>query len=413
MLLLYISVFLKIQVSRKYSIEGISVLRYFLLEMKFLISIFVIYLFKFCTCQEEDELFPLTIIHFNDMHARFDETNMQSNTCKEDDSCIGGYARVIAKVKQLKIDKFDKNPIFLNAADNYQGTLWYNEFRWNVTSHFLNLYPADAMTIGNHEFDHGIDGLVPFMELSESPILVSNVDDSMEESFQGNYNHSMIFSKYGRDVGIIGVTTTFQSNWGNVVITDEIEAVQREVEALKSQNINIIILLSHCGLEVDKKIARNVGDIDIIVGGHSHSFLYSGDNPPGPDIREDDYPTIIERENNEKVLIVQASAFTKYLGDITLYFDKDGVVQNHEGAPHFLSNDELQDPDILLELEPWKQHILAIQNRVIGYSKYEFSSYGCYTSECLMGNLLTDAFAYSVNTFVIPFLYFVLIKFEF
>lgn len=90
------------------------------------------------------ELFPVTIIHFNDMHARFDETNSMSNTCKAADDCIGGYARLVTKVKEVRNAKADKNPIFLNAADNYQGTLWYNTFKWNVTSEMLNIFPADA-----------------------------------------------------------------------------------------------------------------------------------------------------------------------------------------------------------------------------------------------------------------------------
>lgn len=96
------------------------------------------------TCKAQ-ETFPVSIIHFNDMHARFDETNMFSNTCKKDDDCIGGYARVVTKVKELLVSKASKNPIYLNAADNFQGTLWYNLYRWNVTSYFLNLLPADAM----------------------------------------------------------------------------------------------------------------------------------------------------------------------------------------------------------------------------------------------------------------------------
>lgn len=89
------------------------------------------------------ELFPLSIIHLNDIHARFDETNIYSNTCKEGDFCIGGYARVITKVKELLERR--PNPIYLNAGDNFQGTLWYNIHRWNVTSQMLNLLPADAM----------------------------------------------------------------------------------------------------------------------------------------------------------------------------------------------------------------------------------------------------------------------------
>lgn len=97
------------------------------------------------TIAKSQELFPVSIIHLNDMHARFDESNIMSNTCKKTDICIGGYARVVTKVKELLVTKASKNPIYLNAADNFQGTLWYNLFKWNVTSHFLNLLPADAM----------------------------------------------------------------------------------------------------------------------------------------------------------------------------------------------------------------------------------------------------------------------------
>lgn len=78
---------------------------------------------------------------------RFEETNTASSTCKPEsgDTCIGGYARVVTKVRELKEAKADLNPIYLNAGDNFQGTLWYNLFRWNATSYFLNMEPADAM----------------------------------------------------------------------------------------------------------------------------------------------------------------------------------------------------------------------------------------------------------------------------
>lgn len=111
-------------------------------RVKFLLSAFCVIFFS--SVAKAQDLFPVSIIHFNDMHARFDETNIFSNTCKEDDVCIGGYARVVSKVKELLRTKAEKNPIYLNAADNFQGTLWYNIYRWNVTSFFLNLFPADA-----------------------------------------------------------------------------------------------------------------------------------------------------------------------------------------------------------------------------------------------------------------------------
>lgn len=93
---------------------------------------------------------------------RFDEINSQSSDCNADvEECIGGYARVVTTVKKLLVER--ENPIYLNAADNFQGTLWYNIGRWNVTNEFLNMLPADAQTLGNHDFDHGVEGVVPFL----------------------------------------------------------------------------------------------------------------------------------------------------------------------------------------------------------------------------------------------------------
>lgn len=88
-------------------------------------------------------LFPLSIIHINDLHAKYEETNLEANTCKNLDECIGGYARVVKIVRELRANS--PNPLYLNAADNFQGTLWYIMFKWNVTQYFLNLEPADVM----------------------------------------------------------------------------------------------------------------------------------------------------------------------------------------------------------------------------------------------------------------------------
>jgi 5'-nucleotidase len=227
--------------------------------------------------------------------------------------------------------------------------------------------------------------------------LITNIDDSLEPTFQNKYVKSMVITKYGRPIGIIGVTTTFPSNWGKLRILPEAQAVKDEATKMKDDGINIVIVLSHCGLEVDRDIAKHAGDIDIIVGGHSHSFLYSGDNPPGPDRPVDTYPTIEKQENGHNVLIVQASAYTKDLGDITLYFDEEGIVKNYEGAPIFLGNDVVPDSAILAELAPWKAGIDEIQNKVIGKTKFDLIASKCYVQECVMGNLMADVMAAAVS----------------
>ncbi|KAG5670064.1 hypothetical protein PVAND_000350 [Polypedilum vanderplanki] len=228
---------------------------------------------------------------------------------KNPNECIGGYARVVSTVRKLKSSL--PNPIYLNVADNFQGTFWYNKFRWNATQYFLDLEPADAMTIGNHDFDHGIEGLVPFLERIKSPVISCNIDTTHEPEFGKLFNKSMIIERNGRQIGIVGVTTTLPSGWGRAVVLPEVENVKKEVDNLVEKGIKIIIVLSHSGLKVDHEIAKHGGDIDIIVGGHSHSFLYSGTPSIGPDTPVSDYPTIEEQENGRKVLIVQASAYNK------------------------------------------------------------------------------------------------------
>lgn len=81
----------------------------------------------------------------NDFFKRFEETNEASNDCKAGEKCIGGYARLVTMVKQL--NRTNLNPIYVNAGDNFQGTIWYNTGRWNVTNEFFNMLPADAMVI--------------------------------------------------------------------------------------------------------------------------------------------------------------------------------------------------------------------------------------------------------------------------
>ncbi|XP_019892555.2 apyrase isoform X5 [Musca domestica] len=296
----------------------------------------------------KSELFPLSIIHINDFHARYEPTDTAGGACESPNECIGGYARTVYTVRQLLEQQKENNVVYFNAGDSFQGTLWYNVGRWNVTSQFLNLLPADAMTLGNHEFDHGVEGVVPFLDALDSPMLVANIDARNEPTMEGKYQPSMIIERSGRKIGVIGVileTTYDLSNTGKLIFRNESETILEEAAKLKAQGANIIIVLSHCGYDVDKLIAEKAGsEIDVIVGSHSHTFLYTGDTPPGPDVPKGDYPTIVRHSpTGHRVLIVQAGAYAKYVGNLTIYFDNDGNVVDYEGAPLYMGSDVPQD----------------------------------------------------------------------
>lgn len=348
------------------------------------------------TSLAQQKLFPLTIVHLNDFQSRYEETNMQSNSCKNKNECIGGYARVVSMVKEL--NKTSQNMIYLNVGDNFEGTFYHILFRWNITQYFLNLLPADAITIGNHEFDYGIEDLASFLEAIKSPVVVCNLDDSLEPSLHGKYTKSTVLIRDGREIGVVGVTTRERTgDWGNIEILPEIKHVRVEVDKLTSQGIKIIVVLSHCGLLVDLEMARIGGKIDIIVGGHSHSFLYTGSDHKGPDTPVGEYPTIVKQDDGRTVLIVQASAFTKYLGNITLFFNDDGEVEKFDGSPIFLSHDIPQDEEIVEKLRPWKAEVDKFQNRKIGKIRFPLDNADCDRKECTMGDFLTDMMVYSVR----------------
>lgn len=352
---------------------------------------------------ENHELFELSIIHINDFHARFDEINEKSLPCLRDDVCVGGYARVKRVIDYLKASR--KNSIYLNAGDNFQGTFWYSLLRHNVTSYFLNLLPADAITLGNHEFIHGIDGLLPFLREIKSPIVVANVDDQHEPDFQNLYNKSIIIERSGRKIGIIGVIlkeTSQMSKTGNLKFTDEIHAINNESLKLRHQGVNIIIVLSHCGLDKDKIIAAETGDyVDVIVGGHSHSFLYTAKDSiyPASDIPTGPYPIIVTPKsgNEKKVLIVQASAYTKYIGDLRVYFDKVGHVKYYDGNPIYLGNEIEKDPHIECELKPWRDEVNRRGQRIIGATNVNLLHDVCRHAECALGSFAADAFIHETQ----------------
>lgn len=159
------------------------------------------------------------------------------------------------------------------------------------------------------------------------------------------------------------------------------------------EGVEIIVVLSHCGLVIDREMAVQGGSaIDVIVGGHSHTLLYNGTPVPGPDTPPDTYPIVYTQDNGHKVLIVQASAYTKYLGDLTVYFDEAGEAQLWEGNPIFMDNSIEPDAEILKEMEPWKAVVDEVALREIGVIKTTLYQRDCAFGECNIGSFVSDAF---------------------
>ncbi|XP_074040522.1 apyrase [Leptinotarsa decemlineata] len=342
--------------------------------------------------------FELSVIHFNDFHARFDQINENGGSCKKESECVGGFSRLYTQIKKIR----EENPksILLNAGDTFQGTLWYSIGRWNLTQHFMNKLNIDAEVLGNHDFDDGIAGVVPYIKSLNHPVVASNIDDSLEPDIQRTYTKSTIIERDGKKIGVIGVITYFCAEISH---TEKLKflpvspSVNEEAERLvREEGVFTNIVLSHAAYEVDQIIAQNASEkISLIVGGHSHSYLYTGDKPPGTEPVVGPYPTIVESKNKKKILIVQASAFSRYLGNITVFFDENGEVSDYSGAPIYLDGSVPQDEEINKELLPWKKMVDELGDRVVGSSLVDLSNVDCDRKECTLGNFITDATVYS------------------
>lgn len=364
---------------------------------------FAIMAFIFCSNihalpVSEDSEFEIRIVHTNDMHARFEETSKVSSACspkeKAAGECYGGFARLATLIRQFR--NSGTKTIFLNAGDTYQGSIWFNVFKWEIVSKFLNILAPDAISLGNHEFDDGVAGLLPFIEKAEFPIVTANLDLSEEADLKSSkLKNSTIIEVNGRKIGVIGYLTPDTKDLattGKVIFLDEVEVIREEVKKLKDQGVKIFIALGHSGFVTDKKIAMEVEEIDLVIGGHSNTFLFNG-KEPSLEIPEGFYPTEVVQKSGRKTYVVQAYAYTKYLGNLDIKFDEKGEITHIEGNPILVDGKIKQAKDVLDELDKWRAAIDKLKKEAVGSTKVFLNgdSKSCRREECNLGNLITDA----------------------
>lgn len=349
--------------------------------------------------RSDDSPFDLTIVHFNDFHARFEPVDVAtSGRCHagQEEYCVGGFARLYTLATRLK----EKYPtaLVLNAGDVFTGTLWFSLFKYNVTATFLNMIPQDAMTIGNHEFDTMVPGLVEYLRRVKYPVVAANIDATLEPELRPLFKKSTIVERGGKRIGIVGYVTRDYVNIasiGKLRILDEVTSVNEEAERLvREDSVDIVIALSHAGVDEDTKVAQASKHVSIVVGGHSHTFLYSG-NPPCPfDKPQGPYPIVVRSGvDNRQVLVVQAAAYSRYLGLIHLQYNGQGNVVAWKGNPIFMDKHIQQDPQVVALLEPWKRAVDRVGKAVKGSSLVllDASQGACFIGECNIGAMVLQA----------------------
>ncbi|XP_037572420.1 protein 5NUC-like [Dermacentor silvarum] len=258
----------------------------------------------------------------------------------------------------------------------------------------------NVVCLGNHEFDDGPEGLAPFlwkMKQAHVTVLGTNLDYSDEPLFRNiTLPKSIVYTIAGLQVALLGVVTTETltiARPGRIRILPEVKSINDEIERLKQQGVKTFFLISHVGYDVDRTIAKECPDLDLIVGGHTNTLLYTGVPPVGGKA-EGPYPYVHKRSDGSSCLIVQAYRYGTYLGFLQLGIDHQGKIIRWSGNPILLSQGVPQDQEILDKLKPYKERVQAAVQKTVGSTKVLLEADGklCRYKECNSANLMADAF---------------------
>ncbi|MEM8824914.1 MAG: 5'-nucleotidase C-terminal domain-containing protein [Pseudomonadota bacterium] len=335
--------------------------------------------------------YTLHILHINDLHSRIEPINRFDSTCSaEDDAageCFGGVARIKTFIDGKRAELEGQNVVVLDAGDQFQGSLMYTTYKGDVEAEMMNAIGFDAMAVGNHEFDDGPEQLAEFAGEVDVPIVSGNLDLSQSNVLgEDQVADHLILEIGGERIGIVSALATdtveTSSPGPNVIFQDEIEALQADVDALTEQGVTKIVALTHVGLPRDREIAEGVTGLDAIVGGHSHTTFSNSEEGA------EAYPTMVNG-----VPVVQAYAYSKYVGHLTLVFDDAGNVTSATGDTTLIDASVEPDAGIAARIAELAGPIEELKSRVIGDATdaIEGAREVCRAMECPMGNLVADA----------------------
>ena len=288
----------------------------------------------------------LTILHTNDVHGR-----LQSIDYSDKLHSVGGIARRATIIRDLKSQ--NQNLLVLDAGDAVQGSLFFRFFDGIPDIKFMSQISYDAAALGNHEFDKGIDVIENLVNTANFPYISSNIRFTKNKSLDRKIKDYIIKDYNGFKVGIIGVTTddlkTLTRGADHIKIFDDVKTVKKLVKKLDPK-VDFIVILSHIGVEDDIELAKAVPEIDVIVGGHSHTLL----NKP---------ITVLNDKNT--TLIVQTGEFGINLGKLEVTIkDKKIEKYNYNLIPidKKIKEDQSMAKDIFL----LAQQIENKTNKVVG-----------------------------------------------
>jgi 5'-nucleotidase len=254
----------------------------------------------------------LTILHTNDIHSRIEAfPNDGGRNANQ-----GGLLNMAPLVQQIR--KETENVLLFDSGDAWQGTPYFNLYKGELEFKLMSEMKFDASTLGNHEFDNGLEGILEQLPYAGFSHLCANYDFS-ETILKDAFAPYRIFQKQGLRIGVFGIGIALEGlvgrkNYGQTRYIDPIGVSKEMVQELRNKKCHAIVCLSHLGLTYknsridDHKLAAGVAGIDLILGGHTHTFM--------------DQPIQVQNPEDKPTLIHQSGTGALRLGRIDMEFSR-------------------------------------------------------------------------------------------
>ena len=258
----------------------------------------------------------ITILHTNDVHSHVEPFSKDHSEFPNK----GGFERRATLISEIR--RQNPNTLLFDAGDIFQGTPYFNFYGGEIEFKLMSMLRYDAITIGNHDFDNGMDGLDKQLPNAKFDIISSNYDfkNTILESKVSDYK---IYNKSGIKIGVFGLGIELEGLvskdlYKETKYLDPIDIANDTAKKLKeTENCDIVICLSHLGYKYEKfpnkvsdlNLAKSTKNIDLIIGGHTHTFMNK--------------PVVVKNNVGNDVLINQVGCFGLYLGRIDFSFDSD------------------------------------------------------------------------------------------
>jgi len=262
-----------------------------------------------------NDFVTVSILHTNDLHCHIEPFADEN----ERYAGRGGLARISELAKSVR--QQNRNTLLFDAGDMFQGTPYFNYFQGDLMLKLMTAVGYDAGTIGNHEFDNGLEGILNPLPNAGFPIINSNYDFS-DTILAGKFPRWKIFKRSGIKIGVYGLGVEMKGlvterNYGNTIYNDPLKTALEMEHFLKEEmKCNLVVCLSHLGLRYrenrvsDMIVAQETLLTDLIIGGHTHSYL--------------EEPIVMKNKSGNEVIVNHAWWGGLMVGKIDYVFERSG-----------------------------------------------------------------------------------------